>query len=103
MQDDKFDSAHQLHSVPVALGRKNALLLSRFLHLLTAASLFYEGQLLETQYLYWIGFVIFSLLLFYQHSLVSEKNLSKVNLAFFTTNGIASIIFGAFVISELLF
>lgn len=103
LQDDKFDSAHQLHSIPVALGRKNSLMLSRFLHLLTTASLFYTGQLLETQFLYWIGFVIFILLLFYQHSLVSEKNLSKVNLAFFTTNGIASIIFGLFVILELLF
>lgn len=103
LQDDKFDSAHHLHSIPVALGRKNALLLSRFLHIITATSLFYAGQQLETQYLYWIGFILFSLLLFYQHSLVSEKNLSKVNLAFFTTNGIASIIFGAFVILEILF
>ena len=103
LQDDKFDSAHQLHSIPVALGRKNALLLSRFLHILTATSLFYVGQLLETQYLYWIGFKLFSLLLIYQHSLVSDNNLSKVNIAFFTTNGIASIIFGVFVILELLF
>ena len=102
LQDDKFDNEHRLHSIPVALGRKNALILSRFLHLITATSLFYAGQIIETQYLYWIGFVIFTLLLFYQHSIVSEKNLSKVNLAFFTTNGIASIIFGVFVILELL-
>ena len=103
LQDDEFDSSHQLYSIPVAFGRKNALLLSRFLHILTATSLFYAGQQLETQYLYWIGFIFFSLLLLYQQSLVSEKNFSKVNLAFFTTNGIASIVFGAFVILEILF
>ena len=102
LQDDKFDNEHKLHSIPVALGRKKALMLSRFLHLITAASLFYAGQIIKTHYLYWIGFVIFTLLLFYQHTIVSEKNHSKVNLAFFTTNGIASIIFGVFVILELL-
>jgi len=101
LQDDEFDSAHQLNSIPVALGRKNAVLLSRFLHFLTACILLFAGQRIETQYLYWVGFVIFTLLLLYQHSLVSEKNLSKVNLYFFTTNGIASIIFGVFVILEI--
>lgn len=103
LQDEKFDSKNQLHSIPAALGRKNSLLISRLLHILTTFSLFYAGQQLETKYMYWIGFSIFTLLLFYQHSLVSENNLSKVNFAFFTTNGIASIIFGVFVIFELLF
>jgi len=103
LQDDKFDSVHQLHSIPVALGRKNALLLSRFLHIITVCSLFYAGQLFETIHMYWVGYVIFILLFLYQHRLVSENNLSKINLAFFTTNGIASIIFGLFVILELLF
>ena len=102
LQDDKFDSENELHSIPVALGRKNALLLSRFLHIITVCSLFYAGQLFETTHFYWMGFVLFTLLLFYQHSLVSENNLSKINIAFFTTNGIASIIFGFFVILELL-
>ena len=102
LQDDKFDSENELHSIPVALGRKNALILSRFLHIITVCSLFYAGQLFETTHIYWVGFVLFTLLLFYQHSLVSENNLSKINLAFFTTNGIASIIFGLFVILELL-
>ena len=102
LQDDTFDSQHKLHSIPVALGRKNALLMSRFLHLLTASSLLLAGTLFETQLLYWIGYSIFTLLLAYQQSIVSEKNLSKVNIAFFTTNGIASIIFGVFVVLEIL-
>lgn len=101
LQDDEFDSQHKLHSIPVAIGRKNALMLSRFLHLLTTVCLWFAGTLFETHILYWIGFILFSLLLAYQHTIVSEKNLSKVNIAFFTTNGIASIIFGVFVILEL--
>ena len=67
-------------------------MLSRFLHILTTASLFYAGQLLETQYM-WIGFNIY-ILYFLPTQFSIRKNLSKVNLTFFTTNGIASIIFG---------
>ena len=58
LQDDKFDSENELHSIPVALGRKNALLLSRFLHIITVCSLFYAGQLFETTHFYWMGFCI---------------------------------------------
>jgi len=45
--------------------------------------------------LLWVGLVLFILLLVYQHTLVKADDLSKVNLAFFTTNGIASFLFGA--------
>jgi len=102
LQDEEFDKTHELHSIPVLLGKKNALMLSNILHLLTFSALSIAGSLGDFSLYYWIGFWIFSALLVYQHTLVKHNDLSKVNLAFFTTNGIASLIFGAFVISDLL-
>ena len=102
LQDEEFDKTHELHSIPVLLGKKNALMLSNILHLLTFSALSIAGSLGEFSLYYWIGFWIFSALLVYQHTLVKHNDLSKVNLAFFTTNGIASLIFGAFVITDLL-
>ncbi|MBT5615551.1 MAG: UbiA family prenyltransferase [Flavobacteriales bacterium] len=102
LQDEEFDKTHKLHSIPVLLGKKNALMLSNILHLLTFSALSIAGLLGDFILYYWIGFSIFSALLVYQHTLVKENDLSKVNLAFFTTNGIASLIFGAFVIADLL-
>ena len=102
LQDDTFDKENKLNSIPVFLGRKKALNLSKFFHLITFLSLAYAGVLLELNLLYWIGFALFSALLIYQHTIISEKDLSRVNLAFFTTNGIASVVFGAFVILDIL-
>ena len=103
LQDQEFDKKQKLHSIPVILGKKNALMLSNILHLLTFSALSIAGSLGNFSLYYWIGFSIFSALVVYQHTLVKENDLSKVNLAFFTTNGIASLIFGAFVIADLLF
>lgn len=102
LQDDTFDKENKLNSLPVFLGRKKALNLSKFFHLITFLSLAYAGVLLEINLLYWIGFALFSALLIYQHTIISEKDLSRVNLAFFTTNGIASVVFGVFVILDFL-
>jgi len=103
LQDEGFDKEQKLHSIPVLIGTKNALNLSKILHFLTFSSLNIAGSLGDFSLYYWIGFGIFTTLLVYQHILVKCNDLSKVNLAFFTTNGIASIIFGAFVIIEILF
>ena len=102
LQDEDFDKTQKLHSIPVLLGKKNALNLTKFLHFVTILLLSQIGNYSEFGKFYWIGFSIFSALLIYQHTLVKHNDLSKVNLAFFTTNGIASVIFGAFVIIELL-
>jgi len=102
LQDDTFDQENKLNSIPVKLGRKNALYLSKFFHFITFLTLFYAGFHLAGSLFFWIGFSIFSALLFYQHTIISEKNLSRVNLAFFTTNGIASVLFGVFVIVDLI-
>ena len=102
LQDDTFDKENKLNSVPVLFGRNKALNLSKLFHLITLLSLAYAGILLEINLLYWIGFALFSALLIYQHTIISEKDLSRVNLAFFTTNGIASVVFGVFVILDFL-
>ena len=102
LQDEEFDKTYELHSIPVLLGKKNALMLSNILHLLTFSALSIAGSLGDFSLYYWIGFWIFSALLIYQHTLVKHNDLSRINLAFFTTNGIASVIFSAFVIADLL-
>ena len=102
LQDEEFDKEQKLHSIPVLLGKKNALILSKVLHFLAIIILSQIGNYEDFGKFYWIGFCIFSVLLIYQHTLVKKDDLSKVNLAFFTTNGIASVIFGIFVILELL-
>jgi len=102
LQDEEFDREQKLHSIPVLLGKKNALTLSKTLHFLAILILSQIPNYGDFGLYYWIGFWIFSALLVYQYTLVKENDLSKVNLAFFTTNGIASIIFGIFVILDLL-
>ena len=102
LQDQEFDKEQKLHSVPVLIGTKNALNLSKILHFLTFSALSIAGSLGDFSLYYWIGFWIFTTLLIYQHILVKHNDLSKINLAFFTTNGIASVVFGIFVIADLL-
>jgi 4-hydroxybenzoate polyprenyltransferase len=103
LQDDDFDKNNQLKSLPVALGRKKALILSLILHIATSVILLIAGFQNQFQLIFWIGWGIFSLLLFYQHTLVKANDLSRVNLAFFTLNGIASLIFAVFAITDILF
>jgi 4-hydroxybenzoate polyprenyltransferase len=98
LQDDQFDMENKLKSIPVYLGRAKALLFSKFLHLLSAASVFAAGLYSGLGFYYWIGSTVFSGLLVYQHTLVKPTDLSKVNQAFFTTNGIASVVFAVFVL-----
>tara|TARA_B100000214_G_C23967288_1_gene628375 strand:- start:1120 stop:1956 length:837 start_codon:yes stop_codon:yes gene_type:complete len=102
LQDEEFDKAEHLYSIPVVLGKKNALKLSQVLHSLTFVTLLYIGFVYEFQIHYWIGCIIFSSLLIYQHTLVKLDNLQKIDIIFFTTNGIGSIIFGIFVILDLI-
>jgi 4-hydroxybenzoate polyprenyltransferase len=102
LQDLDFDKEEELKSFPVFFGKKGALSASTLLHIFTALITVFAGYFGQFGILYWIGSFIFIGLLFYQHTLVKPNDLSKVNLAFFTTNGIASIIFAAFTITELI-
>jgi 4-hydroxybenzoate polyprenyltransferase len=101
LQDADFDKQQQLHSIPAALGKKNALHLSKFLHVCSATCIWIAAFYGAFGTLFLLGAVFFTGLLIYQHTLVKHDNLSKVNRAFFTTNGIASVVFACFVIADL--
>lgn len=107
LQDEEFDRIHGLHSVPVYLGRKKSMRLSQGLHLASALLLLSVTVILHQNdtapgWFSWLGLAVFLLLLVYQHTLISETDLSRVDRAFFTTNGIASVIFGAAFIADML-
>ena len=100
LQDEEFDRQNRLNSIPVLLGRVWALRFSVLLHLLTMLMLVYFGFLAGGGWSFWAGCFLFCGLLVYQHTLVRPDDLSKINLAFFTTNGIASVIFGVMAIGD---
>jgi len=101
LQDEEFDKSQRLYSIPATLGKAKALRVSELLHLLSALSIIIAGVLGSFGWLYWIGVVLFVGMLIYQHSLVKPGDLRRVNLAFMTSNGIASVVFSIFVIADL--
>ena len=99
LQDESFDQSKGLFSIPAYFGTQKALNISRIFHIVSATLMvifLYEShQLLNSIFLFtMIGTLIFIGLLFSQHKLVRPNDLSKVNLAFFTNNGIASLLYG---------
>ena len=102
LQDEEFDKTEKLNSIPVLFGRKKSLYISVIFHCICVIFLLVFGFYGKFKSLYWIGLLCFTTLLFYQHKLIKPNDLSKINLAFFTTNGIASIIFGIFFVLEIL-
>jgi len=101
LQDEGFDRSQNLHSIPAALGKQRALRVSELLHFLSAACVIIAGLYAHFSWIYWIGVALFTGMLIYQHSIVKPTDLSKVNIAFMTANGIASVIFSIFVLAEL--
>lgn len=101
LQDEEFDKSQKLYSLPAWLGKVKALRMSEFLHLLSAAAVMIAGYYGNFSWLYWIGAAVFVIMLGYQHSVVKPNDLRKVNLAFMTANGIASVVFAIFVIADL--
>lgn len=93
LQDEGFDRSEKLYSIPSALGPKNALRLSSFLHLLSALCVIAPIYYKSFGWAYYVGVVFFCGMLIYQHLLVKPHDISKVNRAFATTNGYASVIF----------
>jgi 4-hydroxybenzoate polyprenyltransferase len=102
LQDETFDKEHGLKSIPVKMGGRSALNLSRLFHLITALLLITLGWFTNRGTYFIFGEILFIGLLIYQHTLVKPNDLRRVNMAFFTTNGIASVVFGVFVIIDLL-
>lgn len=101
LQDFVFDKSNNLKSIPVLLGKKAALVVSIVFHIIAASLLIYAGLLQGFGTVYWIGTTVFSTLLVYQHLIIKPNDIRRVNLAFFTTNGIASVVYAVFVIIEL--
>lgn len=93
LQDEDFDKSQKLHSVPAALGTKNALHLSVFLHICSALCVIIPVFLLSFSWPYYFGIAFFCSMLIYQHLLVKPTDISRVNRAFATTNGYASVVF----------
>jgi 4-hydroxybenzoate polyprenyltransferase len=100
LQDVAFDRANRLHSLPAALGAPRALSVARVLHVGTVLLLALVGWATAGGLLYAVGVAVVALLLAYEHSLVKPDDLSKLDAAFFTMNGVISITFFTFVLLE---
>jgi 4-hydroxybenzoate polyprenyltransferase len=91
-QDVEIDRAQHLHSVPARFGIAAALTLARLNHALTALALAAVGWMEGLGLFYWVGWLAVVVLLVYEHSLVTPRDLSKVNIAFFNVNGYIAVI-----------
>lgn len=100
LQDIDFDCAQGLHSLPASLGERAALNIARGLHFCTVAALAGVGISIGAGWLYAAGVVVAAALLLYEHSLVRPGDLGRLDAAFFTMNGVISIVFFAFVLAE---
>ncbi len=103
LQDSEFDRQNKLYSLPSSAGIGNALLVSVAVHSLTFFLVIAAGIAGHCGLLFWMGTVFFTAFLIYQHLIVKKNDLSRVNVAFGTTNGVASLVFAIFVISDLFF
>ena len=96
--DYEVDRKQGLHSIPARFGIPASLIISRVLHASAVILLAIAGVVLEASMFYSIGVVAAAVLLAYEQSLVSSDDLSKLNMAFFTMNGVIAVVFGAFVV-----
>ena len=101
-QDFEFDRKKRLHSIPARFGIQKALWLSSALHLITVSILVGLAVLPNLGALYLTGVGVVTLILIYEHAIVSPSDLSRVNLAFFTLNGMVSLVLSALSVADLL-
>lgn len=100
-QDYEHDRAVGLHSLPQAIGIPAAFWVARVMHLLMLALLVWFARLFEFHVTGWLGIAAVGLLLAYEHSIVSPRDLRRLNAAFFTMNGVIAMVFLAFVAADL--
>jgi 4-hydroxybenzoate polyprenyltransferase len=98
--DLEVDRAQGLHSFPVRFGVRAAFTAARICHVATVAALIVAGLGLSVGALYWLGVVAVAALLLYEHLLVSPQDRSRLDMAFFTMNGVISVTFFAFVLVD---
>jgi 4-hydroxybenzoate polyprenyltransferase len=101
-QDCEFDATYGLHSLPRHYGISKALLLSRIMHALMLLLLVALVAVFALGKIAMVGVGIVAVLIFYEHSLVSARDLSKLNAAFFTMNGVISVVLFIFMAADLL-
>lgn len=103
LQDEEFDRANNLNSIPANFGGVKALRISEVLHVLSFLFVLLPVFYINVGLFYYIGVLIYAGLLIYQHRIVTPTDLSKVDRAFMTTNGIASVVFACFYLLDVLF
>ena len=101
-QDIKFDKNHGLHSIPARLGIRWALRLSSALHVVAVLLLLGIPYLTQLGIFYYIGVGIVVVIFIYEHAIVKPNDLSRVNIAFFTLNGMISLVLMALSIVDIL-
>ena len=102
IQDVDFDLRHKLYSIPARFGIKASLVITRLLHLISIALLVWLGSRLNLGLFYFIGILVTAFLLAYENSLIRPDDLSRLNVAFFTVNGIISVIMFFFVAIDII-
>lgn len=103
LQDIEFDKSYRLHSIPKKFGVRKALLLARLFHLIAFLMLVFTGMLFKLGTFYWLGMVVVAGLFIYEHSLLKENDLSRLDIAFFNMNGYISVAVFVFTLLDYLF
>jgi 4-hydroxybenzoate polyprenyltransferase len=100
LQDVEFDREHRLLSIPATLGEERGIRVARWMHVVSIAALIAVGLAVQAGPWYWVGIVLAATLLLYEHSLVTPRDLGRLDAAFFTMNGMISIAFFFFVLMD---
>jgi len=103
LQDEEFDKENGLSSIPAYFGARRALRISEILHVISFVFVLLPAFYMPVGWFYYLGVVFYGVLLIYQHRIVSPTDLTRVNRAFMTTNGVASVIFAACYLLDILF
>lgn len=103
LQDEEFDRQQGLNSIPAYFGGQKALRISEALHVLSFVFVVLPVFYMSVSWFYYMGVAFYGSLLIYQHRIVSPSDLTRVNRAFMTTNGIASVIFAVFYLMDIIF
>lgn len=102
LQDMEFDRSEGLHSIPQRFGIRKALWIARVAHAVTMGALFLLYVLLPVGWMYLVGIMLALGLIIYEHTLVKEDDLSRLNMAFFNMNGYISVTIFAFTVMDVL-
>lgn len=101
-QDAEYDKSHGLYSIPSAFGIANGLLTARWLHVASFIAFVSLGVVSGMGWIYYLGVFISGGIMVYEHSLVKPHDLSKLDVAFFTMNGVLSVVMFIFSVGDLL-